>query len=351
LNIHRFRNLGIRIISAIIFAWLVFLIWNPNPDESRVIHLTETQIGIQVETIVAEQKISRSENQPITPSHTLTPDNATATRDADLTLTTVKISTETLTPTPTGTPDETLTHTPTPSLTATLTPSLTGTSAPTSSPTTTQIPTNTWTPAPARISGQLLVNGMLVDQDTTLILEDQSFNQIAETITLPVGRYLFDGVPANLDGYNVLFSQERNSSFGEYEVFSNAWIGPIVVSDGASIDLPDFDIGLQGLEYTNPIPDSQIPISTITDDSPLTFRWTGYPYAGSYWVTLLDGDNFAEIWKSGLVSDTNVDFNGTLMDGSRIQPGQHWWGVGVQGTLGEFAITAFGFLDGFLVIP
>jgi hypothetical protein len=201
------------------------------------------------------------------------------------------------------------------------------------------------------LSGRLLLNGIPIEENAYLILEDQSFTQIAETIVSQDGIYTFYNVPTNLDGYNILFSQDHNNDYGVYDVVSWSWLGPITVQEGSVIDLPDFDVGLQGLEYLNPIPDSQISGSAITENSPLSFQWTGHPYAESYWVTLLDGENFVEIWKSGVMTNPSVDFDGRLNDNSLIQPGQYWWVVGFKGTLGDFTITGFGFLDGFTVIP
>lgn len=372
-----FRILSIFIVSTIIIAGLVFLVWNSISGAPASFYVDERENGTQVGDVIAEQKSIIQENQVVAQNQTLVASLSIATATPHSTFTQIAgenysrplsatptitqseipdqnptstaIPSSTWTPTPTGINNPAPTAIPFLSPTWTPVPSATNTSIPMS--TATPIPTNTWTPVPARISGRLLLDGVPIEENVQLILEDQSFNQIAETIVASNGIYTYYDVPTNLDGYNILFSQDQNDNLGVYEVVSWGWLGPIIVQDGAAIDLPDFDIGLQGFEYTNPTPDSQIPITSITENSPITFQWTGYPYAGTYWVTLLDGDNLNEVWKSGLITNLSVNFNGTLNDSSKIQAGQYWWGVGFQGTLGDYNITAFGFLDGFTVTP
>ena len=369
--------LSILIISTTILAGAVFLIWYLKPDEVQPTYPGETKAATTIIALVAEEIPINQEYQDIIPTQTLTAaiKVATSTLDTNLTQITDGVYTETSSATPPGTPSETPTQpqsstpsrtftwtpsptassTPIPTLTPylspTWTPLPTATSTPPPTPTETPLPTHTWTPVPARLSGRLLLNGIPIEENAYLILEDQSFTQIAETIVSQDGIYTFYNVPTNLDGYNILFSQDQNNDYGVYDVVSWSWLGPITVQEGSVIDLPDFDVGLQGLEYLNPIPDSQISGSAITENSPISFQWTGHPYAESYWVTLLDGENFVEIWKSGVRTNPSVDFDGRLNDNSLIQPGQYWWVVGFKGTLGDFTITGFGFLDGFTVIP
>jgi hypothetical protein len=374
LNTQNPRSLVIRIIAAILLAGLAFIIWNPrgqNPGSIEFDQIDSSTPNIQA------QNFSQTPNSAIA--------TATETLDADLPQITILIFTKTLSatqpgeesasPTQSPTPSPTLpfsltptpsdtSPTPSPTIPFSLTPAPTDTSTPnqtltptknpsptwTLTPSATKIPTNTWTPAPARLSGRLLLDSEVVEGNVTLILEDQSYNQVAKTDVLEDGKYSFESVPHNLDGYNVLFSQDQNVSFDPYKVISWGWFGPIIVQDGTVIDLPDFDISLHGLDYTQPIPDSQIPGSSITDNNALSFEWTGHPYAGEYWVTLID-ENFVEIWKSELITETKVNFNGVLNDGQKIQPGQYWWGVGTYGNLGDFKVTVFGFLDGFTITP
>lgn len=368
---------SILIISITILAGMAFLIWYLYPDYANPTYPGETKAGTTIVALVAKEIPINQEYQDIIPTRTITAaiNVATSPLDSNLTQITNGVYTETSSATPPGTPSETpmqpptstpspfFTRTPsptasstpiptlTPYLSPTWTPLPTATSTSLPTPTETSLPTHTWTPVPARLSGRLLLNGIPIEENAYLILEDQSFTQIAETIVSQDGIYTFYDVPTNLDGYNILFSQDHNNDYGVYDVVSWGWLGPIIVQEGSVIDLPDFDVGLQGLEYLNPIPDSQISGSAITENSPLSFQWTGHPYAESYWVTLLDGENFVEIWKSGVMTNPSADFDGRLNDNSIIQPGQYWWVVGFKGTLGDFTITGFGFLDGFTVIP
>jgi hypothetical protein len=196
----------------------------------------------------------------------------------------------------------------------------------------------------------VFLNGSPVDENTVLILEDQSYNPIAEVMVSATGSYVINNVPSSTEGYNLLFAQERNSHLGVYEVFSYGWFGPIVVEDGAEIILPDFDIGLQGFDTINPVPDSSIQLSTITSQTPLIFQWIPHPLASEYWVSLLNG-TLKQIWDSGRLTEPNASFDGTFDDGSQIQAGQYWWRVSLQGPLGDLTITASAFLDGFSIVP
>jgi hypothetical protein len=355
LNFQNPRSLIFRVTAALLLAGLAFIIWNPSDHDSGSVefdHLDSSTPNFQA--------LNSSQNQGKLHS------TATPTPDEDLPQITILIITKTLSPTQPGevSASPTQSPTPTPTIPSTLTPAPTDTNTPafTSTPTSTPsptwtltpsstlIPTNTWTPVPARLSGRLMQDSTPVETGVTLILEDQSFNQVSETTVIKDGKFSFESVPYNPDGYNVLFSQDRNIGFDPYKVISWGWFGPIIIQDGAVIDLPDFDISLHGLDYTHPIPDSQISGSSITDNNPLSFEWTGHPYAGEYWVTLVD-ENFVEIWKSELITETKVNFNGILNNGKQIQSGQYWWGVGTYGNLGDFKVTIFGFLDGFTIIP
>jgi hypothetical protein len=377
LHFNKIWVLSILILSTTILAGVVFLFWYLRPDDEQPTNPGETEPGTPIGALVAEEIPLNQEYQDVIPTRTITTAIvvATSTLETKITQITDGVYTQTSSATPPGTPSKTPTQpptsTPSPSFTWTPSPTASNTPIPTSTPylsptwttlptatstplpTPTEIPlpTNTWTPVPARLSGRLLLNGIPIEENAYLILEDQSLAQIAETIVSQDGIYTFYDVPTNLDGYNILFSQDQNNDYGVYDVVSWGWLGPIPAQEGSVIDLPDFDVGLQGLEYLNPIPDSQISGSAITENSPLSFQWTGHPYAETYWVTLLDGDNFVEIWKSGVMTNPSVDFDGRLNNNSIIQPGQYWWVVGFKGTLGDFTITAFGFLDGFTVIP
>lgn len=349
-----FQTVGIRILFALIFAGIVFLIWNPKPKGSDPTTLDEAEIKTLVSATMVAQEISMTRNQTLTPSWTSTGDGATATPETSerTTIPPTQTPTSTLTETPgnSPTPTPTSSQPPSPTWTAVDSPTPTQTSSPTIPPTATLLPTTTPSPIPARLSGNLLKNGVPVEQNATLILRDKFNNQVAQAVVSANGTYAFDNVPPDLEGYTLLFSQYLNSSFGVYEVFSYGWFGPIIVNIGANLVLPDFDIGLQGFDSINPIPDSRIRLSQITNQTPLAFQWVPHPYASEYWVTLSD-DTLRNIWQSGRIAATSVNFNGTLADGSQIQPGQYWWQVGMQGSLGDFTITAFGFFDGFTIIP
>jgi hypothetical protein len=177
-----------------------------------------------------------------------------------------------------------------------------------------------------------------------LKLEDQAYNTIAETTVGADGTYTFASLPPSTEGYILLFAQEWNSQYGIDEVISWGWLGPIVVETDAVIQLPNFDISLQGFEQVVPQPNATFSAANISSANPILFEWAAYPGAIKYWVDLVRGSEQHVLWQSAPVQATSLAFDGTIGNGSHIEPGEYWWGVGARRQLGAYTLAVYGYL-------
>jgi hypothetical protein len=198
------------------------------------------------------------------------------------------------------------------------------------------------------ISGRVLREGSPPDRVVRLVLEDKDYRVVRE-IEVSGGDYLFEDLPASEEGYNVVFTQDRNPQFSVDEVASWAWIGPTPVGDGDTVFLADLEIGLLGLHQLNPPVDAYLNDNTITSESPLIFEWTPYPLASRYWLDLRYGSALQMVWQSDFVESPSVAFDGNLTDGATIEPGTYWWRVGAQ--VDGISMTVSGSLAGFTIRP
>jgi hypothetical protein len=200
------------------------------------------------------------------------------------------------------------------------------------------------------IGGRVVLNGAPA-VGVNLTLEDQGYTTIASAQVGAEGTFTFIDLPAYANGYNLVFSQEANPQFGIDQVVSWSWAGPIPLSGGSNVTLPDFEIGLIGFSPLNPAPDSIYSVSFIYPGSPLLFDWLGLPGMTRYWVDLYQGEEQALVWKSGLVTGPPVAFEGALLGGAPIQPGDYWWAVGAQKPFGDYTQTVYSYLVGFGLEP
>jgi hypothetical protein len=257
--------------------------------------------------------------------------------------------------TDTALPDPTATFTLISSVISTQTstelPTLTYTPLPTSTETMIPSPTDPPTLTPVRmlgeISGRILLNGLPLTQTVSLILEDQRYNVIQELAVS--NEYVFDNIPPSTEGYNVLFTMDRNPQYSFDEVASWAWIGPVPVQDGDLIRLADLDIALFGLYQLHPPPDTFLSAGSITPQTPLVFEWSPYPSASHYWLDLRTGQSLQMVWQSASLEANSVTFDGILANGEPIQPGTYWWRVSAR--IDDISMTISGPLAAFTLNP
>ena len=204
---------------------------------------------------------------------------------------------------------------------------------------------------PSRFTGRILLDGAPVAEGVALKLEDQSYNVIAGTTVEADGVYAFTDLPASSEGYNVLFAQEWNEQYDIDQVISWGWMGPIAVESGAVVELPDFEISLLGFRQVNPEPNATFSAAALSPQNTIVFEWTAYPQAVTYWVDLSPGEELEAVWQSALIQGTSAAFDGTLNDGTHIQPGEYWWGVGARQELGSYTITIYGYQQRLSVEP
>jgi hypothetical protein len=201
------------------------------------------------------------------------------------------------------------------------------------------------------LTGRVVKGSESVPSGVTVSLEDQTYAVVATTATDAQGFYAFDDLPASGAGFNVLFTQEQNEQYEVGEVASWAWLGSITLSDGEAVQLPEFEIGLQGLKQITPPSGASFSAGEISAQDPLTFEWEPYAGASTYWVDLMKGDNLATVWQSALVDVTSVAFDGTLDDDSHITADTYWWGVGVREDVGDYQLTVYGYLPALVITP
>ncbi len=180
-------------------------------------------------------------------------------------------------------------------------------------------------------------------------LEDQNYVTIATVATDAQGMYTFDDLTVFDTELDVLFAQEWNEQYDVSEVVSWAWLGSLTISKGKTVEMPDFEIGLQGFEQINPPTDASYSAGDISAQTPLTFEWMPYPAASAYWVDLAQGDDSTIVWQSSLVDATSVIFDGVLNDGSHIMADNYWWGIGARKDVGNYELTVYGYLHGLVI--
>ncbi len=254
------------------------------------------------------------------------------------------------TPTPGPTATPTTTPTPGPSHTPTSTPGPNDTPTPTPTPTNTPAPTST-VQSPGSITGRVLLDGAPVSQGVRLKLEDASYKAVAETTVGTDGSYTFTGLSPSSQGYNVLFAQEWNSQYEMDEVISWGWLGPVAVGNGATVELPDFDIALQGFGQVSPEPNASFSAAAVSFADPIQFEWNAYPGATKYWVDLVRGEAQNVLWQSAPVQGTSLAFDGKLSNGSHVEAGEYWWGVGARRELGSYTLAVYGYLPVLMIGP
>ncbi len=198
-------------------------------------------------------------------------------------------------------------------------------------------------PSTAQINGRIVNNNIPVGSGVTLSLEDLSHQTIATASTTDDGTITWADVPPSDLGYNVVFSLAANSQFGIDQALSWVWVGPIPLHQGEVIQLPDIEISPQGFGQISPEPEAVVSAAAITPATPLIFQWSPYSEATDYWIDLIRGEE-EKVWQSQLVTAQQVAFDGTLTDGTHIQPGEYWWAVGARSWLGTYQQIVYTYL-------
>jgi hypothetical protein len=201
------------------------------------------------------------------------------------------------------------------------------------------------------VTGRLVKDGAPVEAGVAVRLEDPTYAIIATATTDAQGVYAFKNLTAFSTRLNVLFTQESNEQYDVGEVASWAWLGPLMISGGTTVGLPDFEIGLLGFEQVSPPSGASFSASEISAQNPLIFEWAPYPEASAYWMDLTQGEDLTRVWQSALVETTSVAFDGTLDGGSHVTADSYWWGVGARKDVGDYQLTVYGYLPTLVITP
>jgi hypothetical protein len=206
-------------------------------------------------------------------------------------------------------------------------------------------------PGPASVNGRLVKDGTPVEAGVTVKLEDRAYAIVATTTTDAQGTYAFDEVTISGTGLNVLFAQEWNEQYDVGDVVSWAWLGPITIPRGDRVQVADLEISLLGFEQVTPPSGASFSEGEVSAQNPLSFEWTPYPGAGTYWVDLTQGDDLNRVWQSAMVDTTSVAFDGALNSGIQMPADTYWWGVGACKDVQDYRLTIYGYLPTFVVKP
>jgi hypothetical protein len=201
------------------------------------------------------------------------------------------------------------------------------------------------------VTGRVVKEGTPVPAGITVKLEDHTYAIVATATTDAQGAYTFEDAAIAATGFNVLFAQEWNEQYDVGQVASWAWLGPVTISGGATVELPDFEISLLGFEQVNPDSGASISAGQISAQNPLIFEWAPYPGASAYWVDLTQGNDLDRVWQSALVEPTSMAFDGMLDNGSHITADIYWWGVGARKDMGDYQMTVYGYLPTLFITP
>ena len=182
-------------------------------------------------------------------------------------------------------------------------------------------------------------------------LERQDYTLAATATTDGQGMYIFDGLGASDANCSVVFAQEWNATYGVDEVASWAWLGPVTARGGASVTLPDLEVGLPNLGQFEPQAGASVSSAGLSQQTPLTFEWTELSGEVAYWVDLARGEELAVVWQSPLVETPRVTWDGTLSDGSHVPPDTYWWGIGARRDLDGYEMTVYGYLTALFITP
>ena len=184
-------------------------------------------------------------------------------------------------------------------------------------------------------------------------MEDDAYDVVAQTIAKSDGSFVFPDLEPSSGGYNVVFAQKWNAQYDMDEVISWGWIGPVAVDSGMDVELPDFDISLQGFGGVNPEPNAAVSAEALSPENPLQFEWTAHPKAVTYWVDLAKGEDDEQkvVWQSSLSQDDSLAFDGTLKGGEQIKTGEYWWGVGARNGANPYPVTMYAYLSALRVKP
>ena len=240
------------------------------------------------------------------------------------------------------------TEAPTPTPTPTAAPAL-----PTSSlggATATAVPTPVAGSSQGSVRGRVLLDGAPAPAGLVLHLQTQAYDAVGETTVTTGGEYSFVNVPDSGEGYDVTFAQEWNDATYQRDTVATwAWLGPVVVQNGAELRLPDLDISLLGMKPLTPTFAAQVSAQAIAAGQPIDFTWSSYPQAGAYWLDLTGDPDNATVWQSPLLQIASGSWNGRSADGAPVAPGEYWWSVGARRDVSSYTLIVYSYLTRLII--
>jgi|GEM_PF-1215695 len=198
------------------------------------------------------------------------------------------------------------------------------------------------------MAGEYLVTGRVLQNGTPVanaVMEFSDDNPLRKSNTDSGGHYSFFTLAPGTT-FTLAFDQVNNPQLTPLpEIVPLAWIEGTLPTGMNPIELPDLEVSLniEGMVFrlVTPVDGAAFSAAVISPANPLQFIWAFYYLGDSYYVELGPQESDEPVWVSTNTTSTNMMWNGTLDDGSRISDGDYWWRVGVNKSLGNYKFIAY----------
>ena len=225
-------------------------------------------------------------------------------------------------------------------------------------PSATPVYTLTPGPSPTLAPGQTGISGRVVQNNTPLAGVVVSFRDDQPTrtaVTDAQGRYWFTTLAIGID-FVLTFEQATNPQLASStQIASTALIYGYLPASGTVVNLPDLEISVmlngQIFEPTIPVDGAVFSAANITTSNPIQLVWTTYPQVEYYYAELSRLDTDELLWGSENTTSTNVMFDGTLDDGTKITAGSYYWVVAANRPSGDYTLTIYSQLRDIVINP
>jgi hypothetical protein len=227
-----------------------------------------------------------------------------------------------------------------------------------STPSATPVYTLTPGPSPTLAPGQTGISGRVVQNNAPLAGVVVSFrdDQPSRTaVTDAQGRYWFTTLAIGID-FVLTFEQATNPQLASStQIASTALIYGYLPTSTTVVNLPDLEISvvLNGLTFepTIPVDGAVFNATNITNNNPIQLAWTAYPQVEYYYAELSSLNTDELLWGSENTTLTNVMFDGTLDDGTKITAGSYYWVVAANRPSGNYYLTIYSQLRDIVINP
>jgi hypothetical protein len=227
-----------------------------------------------------------------------------------------------------------------------------------STPSATPVYTLTPGPSPTLAPGQTGISGRVLQNNAPLagvIVSFQDDQPARTAVTDAQGRYWFTTLAIGVD-FVLAFEQSANPQLASStQIASTALMYGYLPTSGTVVNLPDLEISLmlngQIFEPSSPVDGAVFSAANITTSNPIQLMWTTYPQVEYYYAELSRLGTDELLWGSENTTSTNVMFDGTLDDGTKITAGSYYWVVAADRLSGDYTLTIYSQLRDIVINP